>query len=424
MSKTLAIVRREFLAFVRSKWFVVGTLFGPVLMSAFFVLPIVFGQGGGDRRVVVVDSTRRGVGREVAAGLRAAKTAQGESRYRVQLLEPTAANGDSVRAALRARVLAEEIDGWIWLPEDVTASGTARYEGRHATSFRDLRETRLAVQRAVQEERLREAGIDPAVLAEVLGPVELDAHGVAEDGPPRGGADELFLAAQFMGLALYIVILFYGNAILRAVREEKEDRSVELLLSSVEPERIMAGKVFGIGAAGLLQISVWVAFSALAIGFGGDLAPAIGASIPALPAVPWEAWGLFLLYFVGGYFLYASIYAALGAMATSSQEAQHLQIPAIFILLIAFFMMFAILEDPTGALARAGTLVPFTSPLIVPARGLLVPLPRWELAASALLLAAACAALLWIGGKVYKVTVLATGKRPTAHELWRWLRAA
>lgn len=422
MSKTWAIVRREFLAFVRTRWFVVGTLFGPVLLSGFIVLPMLFAGGGGERRLVVVDGTGQDVGGGVADALRAPEPG-GETRYRIEVVPADRAAGDSLEAALRARVAADEIDGWIWLPEDVVGAGAARYEGRHATSFRDLRETRLALQRAVQEERLRAAGIDPALLASVLSPVELDTRGMADEAP-RGTPDDLFMAAQFMGLALYLVILLYGNAILRAVREEKENRVVELVLSSVAPEQIMTGKVFGIGAAGLLQLAAWVAFAALVLGFGNDLAPALGADIPQLPSIPWQAGALFLVYFVGGYFLYAAVYAALGAVATSSQEAQNLQYPAIVPLMMAFFMVFPVLDDPTGSLAVAGTLIPLTSPIVVPVRALLVPIPAWELAVSLALLGAACWAFLWIGGKVYKVTVLATGKRPSVRQLWRWMRAA
>jgi ABC-2 type transport system permease protein len=418
----MAIVRREFLAFVRTKWFVVGTLFGPLIMSIFIVLPVFFAEGGGERRVVVVDATGRGVGGAVAEAL-AASDAGEESRYRTEVLAAPAGASDSLAEALRRRVAADEIDGWIWLPDGIFANEAARYEGRHATSFRDLRETRLAVQRGVQEERLRGAGIDPAVLAEVLGPVEVEARGLSEESS-RGTPDDLFMAAQFMALALYLVILLYGNAILRAVREEKENRIVELVLSSVAPERLMAGKVFGIGAAGLLQLSAWVVFAGLAITFADDVAPALGASVPELPAIPLQAGAFFLLYFTGGYFLYAAIYAALGAVATSGQEAQNLQYPAIAPLMISFFMVFAVLDDPTGDLAVLGTMIPFSAPLVVPVRALLVPIPWWELVLSLGLLAASCAALLWVGGKVYKVTVLATGKRPRVRQLWRWIRAA
>lgn len=417
---TWAVVRREFVAFVGTRGFLIGTVFGPILISLFIVLPILFARGGGDRTVAIVDEA--GVGDEVAAAL-APEAIEVGGRYRVRVVAPPGGREDSVRTALRAEVRAGELDGFVWLPADVDAGGVVRYEGRHATSLRDLRELRAAVGRVVQEARLRAAGIDPAVLSEVLAPVELDARGLFEE-EPRGAPDDLFLAAQLMAMALYLVILLYGNAILRGVREEKENRVVELVLSSIRPESLMAGKVFGVGAAGLLQVSIWVAFAALAIGFGDRVAGAIGGAVPEIPRVPWSAGVVFLLFFAGGYFLYAAIYAALGAMASSGQEAQNLQYPALVPLFVGFLMVFAILDDPGGALAVAGTLVPFTAPLVVPVRAAVAPIPWWEMTLSVGLLAATCWAFLWIGGRVYRVTILATGQRPSLARLWRWVREA
>lgn len=419
---TWAVVKREFLAFVRTKGFVIGTLFGPLILSLFLVLPVLFSRGGGSREVVIVDAAGDDLGRAVATAL--APGEEGVGRYRVRVISPLPDGADSLRASLRRRALAEEIDGWLWLPSDLDAGATVRYEGRHATSFRDVRELRGAVGEAVRAERLRASGIDPEILADAMRPVELEARGLQAQEASQGTPDEIFFAAQFMAVALYLVILLYGNAILRGVREEKENRVVELVLSSVRPETLMAGKVFGVGAAGLLQVSVWVGFAALGLAFGEQIATAIGGSLPEVPSVPWRAGALFLLFFTGGYFLYASIYAALGAVATSGQEAQNLQYPAIVPLFVGFMMVFAVLDDPGSALATAGTLIPFTAPLVVPVRELVAPLPAWELALSVVLLAATCVLFVWLGGKVYKVTILASGQRPKLRKIWRWVRAA
>lgn len=419
MSKTLALIRREFVAFARTKMFLVGTLFGPLLMLLLIVLPLAFSEAGGTRDLVVLDATGGEVGREVAAALDPGGEADG--RYAVRVVDVSPEAGDSVRAEFRARAAAEEIDGYLWLPPDIATGTGARYEGRHATSFRDLREMRGAIGEAVREERLRAAGIDPQVLREALAPVELQSSGVREE-ESRGTADDLFLVAQFMGMALYLVLLLYGNAILRGVREEKENRVVELILSSVKPEQLMAGKVFGIGLAGLLQVAVWVGFAALAMAFGDDIAAAIGGSVPDLPRIPWQAGAIFLVFFAGGYFVYACIYAALGAIATSGQEAQNLQYPAIVPLFVAFMMVFAVTDDPGGTLAVVGTLIPLTSPLVVPVRAALAPVPWTELALSLALLIITCWAFLWIAGRTYKVTILATGQRPSFSQLFRWIR--
>ncbi|MDX1661912.1 MAG: ABC transporter permease, partial [Gemmatimonadota bacterium] len=181
--------------------------------------------------------------------------------------------------------------------------------------------------------------------------------------------------------------------------------------------------VFGIGLAGLLQVAVWVGFGALALAFGDEVAAAIGGGVPDLPRIPWEAGAIFLAFFAGGYFLYACIYAALGSVATSSQEAQNLQYPAIIPLFVAFMMVFAVTDDPGGGLAVAGTLIPLTSPLVVPVRAALAPVPWGEIALSAALLVATCWLFLWIAGRVYRVTILATGQRPSMKQLWRWVRS-
>lgn len=419
---TRAVVRREFLAFVRTRWYVVGTLFGPVLLSLVVALPVLFSEAGGTRRVVVVDRSGADLGRDVAANLAPA----GETdRFRVvRVVRPADdAAADSVREALRAEVAAGTIDGTIWLPPAPAAGSPVVYEGENASSPRDLREMRGAVDEAVRRERLRDAGIDPAVLHEILQPVPVEARGAGEEAGPRGAADDLFVLAQFMGMALYLVILLYGNAILRGIREEKENRVVEVVLSSIRPEQLMAGKVFGIGAAGLLQLAVWVGFGAAVLAWGHEIAASFGTTLPALPHVPWSAGLLFLAFFAGGYFLYASIYAALGAVATSGQEAQSLQFPAMLPLFVGFMMIFAVVDDPSGTLAVVGTLVPFTSPLIVPVRAAVAVVPPLELALSAAILAASCWLCLWIGGKVYRVTILATGSRPGARQIWRWIRA-
>ncbi|MBW3660961.1 MAG: ABC transporter permease [Gemmatimonadetes bacterium] len=418
MPETFALVRREFRASVRTRTYLLGTLVGPVLIALVFVLPLVFMKVGGNRQVVVVDADGTGLGARVAATLGA------DDRYRVDLVIPPPARADSVRAALRGRVAAETIDGYLWIGADAARSGEVVYEGRNAASPRDMGDIRRAVTPAVQTERLRDSGVDPAVLSEALRPVEVEALGLradAPDGPSRAG--ESMDVAMVVTFGLYMMILLYGMSVLRGVREEKENRVVELVLSSVRPEQLMAGKVIGIGAAGLLQVTIWVAFAALAIGFGDVLAVALGAGLPDIPSIPWSLGAVFLACFLGGYFLYASIYAAVGATATSGQDAQNVQMIATAPLMLAFFAVFAVIDDPAGPVATAGSLLPFTSPLVLPPRIALAPVPAWELAAAFAILAVSCLAFLWIGGKVYKVTILATGQRPSLKQLWRWVRA-
>lgn len=429
MRDAWAILRREFRAFVRSRAYLLGTLFGPFMIALLFVLPVWFMSRSGDRHVAIVDGTGRGIGTAVRSALTEPPaiegTEAGRHRYRVEVVEVAEQGGempDTLFAGLRGRVAADSLDGFLWIPAGILRGSEARYVGKNATSFSEMGELRAAVQRAVQVSRLRGSGIDPDAVGAALNPVRLQV------AKPEGGAaaatpDTLVVLSQFMAFITYFLIIIYGYAVARGVQEEKRDRIVEILMSSVRPQALMTGKVLGIGAAGLLQISLWAGFGALAFAFGDDVLSRFGLGSPRLPEVPPRVWLVFLGWFLGGFLLYASLYAAAGAISTADHEVQQLQFPLMMPLMIGFFMVFAVFDDPGGTIAVAGSLIPFTSPIVMPIRDAVTGVGPLELALSMALLVATCAALLWLGGHVYRVSVLATGKRPSPRELLRWMRA-
>lgn len=423
------IFRREFLAFVRSRAYVLGTLFGPLMIALFFVLPVWFMSGRGDRHLAIVDGTGRGLGEQVSLALREPAAIEGVERRRERVRVDVAEVGrmyapmpDSLEAGYRERVAADSLDGFLWLPAGVVDGAEARYVGENATSFGEMGELKAALQRAVQIERLRSSGIDPVAVGSTLRPVRLDVSKPA-GGATAGTPDAIIVLAQFMGFVAYFLIILYGYAVARGVQEEKRDRIVEILMSSVRPRSIMAGKVFGIGAAGLLQITIWAGFAALAFAFGGELVGRLGVPAPRLPDVPLWVWGIFLVWFLVGFLLYASLYAAVGAISTSETEVQQLQFPVMLPLMIGFFMIFAVFSDPNGTVAVSGSLIPFTSPIVMPIRDAVTGVPPLELAGSFAILVVTCGLLLWLGGLIYRVSILATGSRPSPRQLWRWMRA-
>lgn len=422
MSRTWTIVEREFLATTRTKGFLLGTLFGPAILAAWILLPALLSDSGGARAIVVIDGTRTDLGGAVADQL--ARDSE-YLAFSTRVVTPGPGAADSVRADMAARTAAGEIDGYVWLPPGMPAGESASYEARHATNMREVGTVRSAVDDAVRQARLRAAGIDPSTLSEALRPTPFEARAVDVEG--RGGAasgETMTVVAIMAVFVLYFVILLYGNSVLRGVREEKENRVVEIVLSSIRAEQLMAGKVFGIGGACLLQVAIWVALAALVSAFGEDLVRSIGGQVPTIPSIPASAALVYLAFFAGGFFLYASIYAALGSFATSGQDAQNMQFVAMVPLMGAFFMAFGVMNDPESALAVAGSLIPFTSPIIVPLRAILGAIPWSQTFLAAILLALTCWGMLWVAGRVYRVTVLATGQRPTVRRLWRWMRAA
>ena len=432
MSRTWAIVRREFLAFAHSKAYVIGTLFGPVMIGLFFVLPIYFLSGGAKRTIAIVDATGFGIGERVSEALFSdpgvGETERSRTLYTIQVIDlsvPASVRGlalagpGSVLGSLKQSVASKTIDGYLWLPNGLLDGAKAEYEGDNATNFGEMSEIRSAVQRAVQRTRLEVAGIDPDAVGEAFQQVNFEAQKAGD--ATRGSTGPLIVLGQLMGFVIYFLVIIYGYAVARSVQEEKKDRIVEILLSSIKPENLMTGKVLGIAAAGLLQVTVWAIVAGLALTFGRGFLQQFEGIAFELPQVPLWVGLIFLFYFAGGFFLYAAMYAAVGAASTSDQEVQQMQFPLIMPLMMGFFIAFAVLNDPNGPTSITGSVIPFTSPVVMPIRATMMNVPGTELAASMLFLIFTCLVFLWVGSRVYRVSILATGKRPTLRQLWRWM---
>ena len=421
-SRTWTIVKREFLATTRTKGFLLGTLFGPAIMAGWILLPALFADSGGTREVVVIDGTHTDLGEAVAEQLTLDSE---EMAFTARVVAPPPGAADSVRAEMAAMTATGAIDGYVWLPPGLPAGESATYEARHATNMREVRSVRSAVDDAVRQARLRAAGIDPSTLTEALRPTPFEAREVSAEGHGAAASGEAMIMTAIIAVfVIYFIILLYGNNVLRGVREEKENRVVEIVLSSIRAEQLMAGKVFGIGGACLLQVAIWVAVAGLVAAFGEDLVRAIGGQPPTMPNLPLSAAFVYVFFFAGGFFLYASIYAALGSLATSGQDAQNMQFAAMVPLMVAFFMAFGVMNDPESRLAVVSSLIPFTSLIVVPLRAILGAIPWTQSLLAAVLLALTCWGTLWVAGRVYRVTVLATGQRPSFRQLWRWVRAS
>jgi ABC-2 type transport system permease protein len=437
MSRTWAIVKREFTESVRARTFLIGTILGPVFMIGIFAVQflILSRTGGGEHTIVILDATGQGLGQEVAATLQADERVAGRgarASYTADVQAVTETDAETRITALNERIVAGELDGFLYLPPDIAEGGLARYEGENATNSTVTSDVRSAVQQAVQESRLESQGFDASRVSQALLPVRLETAKTGDEGA-TGSAQAAAVLGFLMGFAIYMVVLLYGAAVMNGVLEEKRDRIVELIVSSVRAQTLMLGKVVGIGGAGVLQMSIWVAFAAVLLMNGAAIASTIGASEETvqmlsqsqlLPSVPASVGVLFILFFAGGFFLYSTIYAILGAIATTNQEAQQLVFPIIIPLILGFFIVPAAIENPDGTLAIVGSLIPFTSPMVMPVRAVISGVPFLELLLSLALLIGTGLAIVWIGGKIYRIGIFATGKRPSLKEVWRWVRTA
>jgi ABC-2 type transport system permease protein len=439
--KLRAIVAREFMERVRTRWFIIFTLLGPVLLSAILFLPVWLASrdraGRSQGPVVVLDATGAGIGERVRQQLAApaqglppaiAGSAGGAVSVEVRAVASDAlAAGEST---VTREVMAKRATGYLVLPARALDGDSARYAGRNATSVGDMARLGTAVRQALLSAQLERAGVPPEqarALTRFRAGVRTER--LTERG--RGGSGEANVAfALAVSFLLYMAIVLYGQNVMRGVLEEKQTRVAEVVVSSVRPSTLLAGKVIGVGAVGLVQILAWIAGTMFV---GAQLAPlaargsagagATGGALAALDFAPGMAAAV-LVFFLLGYVFYSSLYAAAGAMVNSEQEAQQMVQPLILPLVATALLIQPVVLNPTGPLARVAALVPVSAPVIMPLRMALTPVPTWEVALSASLTAAACAGAVWLAARIYRVGLLMYGKRPSVRELARWVRQA
>jgi ABC-2 type transport system permease protein len=438
MSRMAPIVKREFTQAVTSKAFIIGTVLGPVLLIGIFALQflIIAKGGGGSQRVAIVDASGSGLAPRVAALVeeRAAAGPAFMSRasYQFEIEQAVPAERETVQARLTQRIVAKELDGFLWLPPEALGGTGVRYEGSNATNSQVTSDLRQAVQRVVQSERLRHEGIDEARLGDALQPVSMEIARTGDDGT-AGSMVAARLLAFGMAFAIYIMVIMYGQSIMTSVQEEKRDRIVELIVSSIRARDLLVGKVLGIGGAGVLQMVIWVAVATLLLTYSAAIGGMLGASEATLqalsqqtmlPRIPVSLAIAFVLYFAGGFLLFATLFAVIGSMVTTAQEAQQYVFPVLMPFIIGLFISMPAAENPHGSIAVLGSLIPFTSSMVMPVRISVGGIDWLQVGLSLLLLYGTAALAVWVAAKIYRIAIFATGKKPTASEIIRWMRAA
>jgi ABC-2 type transport system permease protein len=419
----MVVIRREYVERVRTKAFVLSTIGVPLFLIGVVVLPSLLAGRGMERRRTVAVLDQTGVLYErVAPRLE-------EASFVVADLPDAAMNRDS----LDARVSGGELGGYLVLDQETITRARMTYRGEEGPSA--IRT--IGLQRAVMEAALETRLEGTAQGSEVRdfirgGSLEVEIVGqagvedeVAEMERERGRI--LALAGTFV---LYFVIIIYGTAVMRAVLEEKRDRIVEIIISSVRPSELMMGKIFGVGAVGLTQFLIWVLSAVLILGSG---IPFLAAMLPMgedglglarfMPSPGIVI--LMVVFFLLGYFLYSALYAAVGAMVSSDEEAQQTQVPVTILVVVAFFLTFRVADGgPADTLTLIGSQVPFFSPIVMFARAAQGTASPIEIGLSILILVITIPAVAWVVGRIYRVGILMQGKRPTFPELVRWIRQA
>jgi len=433
MPRIVPVFKREFTETVGTRGFMIGTVLGPLLMVGIFAAQflIIAKSGGGEHDIVILDASAGNLGAVVERNLEAPQPRMGfiaAPTFTARVEGVDAAAHEQAAERVRAQVVAEELDGFLYIPPDISSGETARYEGDNATNSGAMSQVRQAVQRAVQSERLGSEGIDEAKLTAALAPVPLDVAQTAGGNPTAAR-----LLAFGMAFAMYMLVIMYGQSIMQSVLEEKRDRIVELVVSSIRARDLLIGKITALGAAGLLQMLIWVTAAAILMSQGGLLAGRFGADAEPVqmlsqaelfPSLPASTGVLFLLFFLGGFLLFATLFAVIGAIVTNTQEAQQYVFPVLVPFLLGLFIAMPAAENPDSSIAVAGSIIPFTAAMVMPVRVLMSNVSWLEILLSLVLLFASAAAVVWLAAKIYRIAIFATGKKPTLRELAGWLRTA
>lgn len=417
MRKVFAVIRREFVERVRTKMFWVMALLGPVFFGALFFLPALMARGGGVKHIVIVDGATPPIGGRILASL-------SQSKMFTAVRIPA---GDRVVDSLTQEVTAKRLDGFLMITDAVVDSGKAEYRASNVSSFVAIATLESSLREVANTARLEREGVDPAVVAKARVRVDLDTKKIAGGKTTGENAAQSFTLAYVMSFILYMSILLYGVNVMSSVLEEKTTRIVEVLVSSLRPFQLMLGKVLGVGAVSIFQFLIWGVSARFLVAqrrhLLGSQGLGDGGQVFQLPHVSSATAVVFVAFFLGGFFLYSSMFATVGAISSNEQEARQGQQPVAMLLVVSFLGMFAMLNDPGSTLAITLSLVPFTSPIAMPVRWVAGNLPVREVVLSLAILAVTIVGVTWVAARIYRVGILMTGKRPSVKELVRWVRA-
>ncbi|PSR01336.1 MAG: ABC transporter permease [Bacteroidetes bacterium SW_8_64_56] len=405
--KIWLIIRSEYRRRVRSTAFILATLLVPIGFVLVAAAPALLGylaEQSSQKTVAVVDQT----GGHLADSLAAASDEQ--LRFR-----PVDRPIDSVQAAVRAGTY----DGSLLLPNSLLAgTGSATYYSTQGGGLTDQIQIDDRVGRVVQQQRLRAADATTSVLSILESDVTVESRTLQEEGT---GADHTFAYTAIgyaMAFVIYFAVFVYGQYVMQGVIEEKSNRVVEIIVSSVRPFELLMGKVLA-GAAPLLALFL----DPSSLGVAPDassqaMAEAAGLSIPTIPFTL-IAW--FILFFLGGFLLYASLFAAVGSAVEQQQDAQNLLLPVMTPLILPILFLTFVLESPDATISVVLSLIPFFSPILMMLRAAITTVPAWEMATAFGLLVATFVAVIGLAGRIYRIGILSYGKTPSLREIARWV---
>ena len=426
MRKIWTVIKREYLTRVKTKGFIIGTIIMPLFVLALFVVPILMSlvKSEDQREIAVIDRT--GTIAEKLEQRLDATNDTGERLYVFREIEVTDATFAAAQQQVREEIDADKYQGLIIIPATIFTDNKAEYYSKNVSNFRRNQALRNAITEIVLEEKILQAGLDRELVNDLTRRVRLQTFRIGPGGQEKADRGQTFMLAYIMVFFLYFAIIFYAAFVMRAVIEEKNSRVVEVLVSSLKPFQLMAGKILGVGSVGLTQFLIWSAVAGLASAYASVVMGAFGVSGNQAAAFSLDVSAAmlvyFVLFFVLGYFLFATMNAGVGAMVNTEQEAQQFQFPIILLLIIPFIMITYIISNPNSTFSVIMSMVPFFAPIIMFTRIIVDTPPFGQIALSIALMLGTIYLLTIVVGKIYRVGILMYGKKPSVPEVIRWIR--
>jgi ABC-2 type transport system permease protein len=408
MRKLINVALHEFKMTAANKAFVVITILGPFLILAVSVLPGLLASKpslmNANGKVALV-----GAAEPVYASLEASLDKQGWKAVRM---------GSEEEA--RAQVLSGAIMGAAILPSDWVGAESFRFLSKTGTDLALFSSVESGYAAIVSEARLAASGIDRAVLAKAMAKPEMSVEKVKAAGGSDKADSGAFMGTLFTGLAfimfIYMTVLLYGQMLGRSVVTEKTSKTVEIMLSSVSSRELMFGKILGMGLAGIIQYAFWAAMAMALIYLVG---PAFKLSLPA--SITMANVGALVVFFVLGFFMYSTCYAACGAAAEDEQNMAQLATPLMILIVAPMMVISAAIMNPNSPLVVGLSWFPFSAPIVMLLRVVISSPPAWEVAGSVALMIATIFLLALGSAKIFRMGILMSGKRFRLAEVIKWL---
>ncbi len=407
------IAKREYLEQVRGKAFKITTILVPAIFIGIFTVIYIAGKNSGTGKHIAIASSDAVLAQRVEGQLSSDKDAQ----MKLEVIAPATVED---RQRLTERVDSKDLDGFLWLqmtPGQSQPTGT--YESRTSGDFATVGRLTDAVTRAAMQQELTSRGLSAKDVDSLTKDIKIETLQIQNGKTSSSSAMGTFWAAYGMAFLLSFTTIMYGMNVGRSVIQEKTSRIFEVMLASVKPEEMLAGKLIGVGSVGITQLAIWIAAATILAGsafaakiFSGDMAVHVSYALVAL----------FAVYFILGYVLYSSLFAGLAATVSTEQELQQYSPLAAVPIWVSFGMISFIVSNPNSIWSVAISMFPPCAPITMFLRMASQFPPYWQIALSIALMLVAIVVVLWVASKIYRVGILMYGKRATFPEMLRWMR--